>query len=193
MAKTDTGLKRIVLPLAANDDLTKYITGQSLLVVSVTGAIQIAPEEQGWSDLETGDGFQDFPFTKVRFRETAGSAASVTFLYGVGKVDYRRLIITGGVVINLGDTIRTPALVATTGAIAELLLAADSTRNGVYVANEHATDNMYVGDANIGNDAAKRGRIVEAGNEKFFSGGAALYFRRAAGNNVTARLTEHLD
>lgn len=139
----DLGFKEVTFPLAANGSYELYYSGQSFLAISVAGSVEFAPNDQEWSVLRAGSTFQDFLFTKLRFRETAGNAGAVTFFYGQGRVDYRTLIVSGAIDVKPGGTLTGGAV--TVGTAAAQYIAADANARSVSIYNASTSATVYIG------------------------------------------------
>jgi hypothetical protein len=164
----------------------------SLQVLDMTGAVQMQVDNAERSPIRKSTGFDERPFERVRLTETAGATATVTLAVSSGKIRDSRFSAAGSLITNSGDTLSTPGTVTADTDGAELV-AASSTRNEVCIQNLHATDYLWIGDANVGNDAAPRGLRLAPGEKVFISTGAAVYGRRGGANDITVGIMELKD
>lgn len=178
--------------LAAGQNYPIYGKNRSLYVDSVVGgSLSVRVDDGPVSTIQQGAGWElnaGESFEKITVINDGPTALTARLVVGSGKLQ-NRISLSGAVVFSTGANPSTPASV-TAGATATPLVAASTTRNAVMIQNQSASENLWVGGANVGNDAAPLGLVVAPKGTLTLATGGALYCRRGAGVDVVATLLE---
>ncbi len=185
--------KEYSLAVGANDQNIIYVDATSFALLSGANGLTIAVNDLDVSTILVGMQFELSSGDKIRkvtIANTTGAIINVKFAVSEGIIKDNRATFVGAVPTITGSSISTPASV-TAGAAATLLTAANTARNEIHIQNTHASDNLYIGDANVGNDAAPRGiRILPNGVYILSAGASAYYVRRGGSNDIVVTTLE---
>lgn len=90
--------REVIIPLAANGDYTLNAVGDAVNVIDLTGACSIAINDGNATPARAGIGYK-LPagalFNRIRVKETAGGAASVTLGVAYGEIQDNRASFAG--------------------------------------------------------------------------------------------------
>ncbi len=179
--------------IAANQDIHLDIQARSLFILEVSGGpIEMRVDDGPLSPVRENAGFElpgEATYRRLSFTNTGGTTASFTLVHSLATLKNMRVSLGDTLTTKSGDTLSTPAAV-TCGTAATAIVAASSTRGAVMIQNQHTTENVWVGDANVGNDAAPRGMKITAGQSITLASGAALYGRRGNATDVDVTVLE---
>lgn len=180
----------------ANDRRYVDSVGNAVEILDGGNSIQIQIDDLTPFILPEGVGYETLPgqtFRRLQFINTGAAPATVQVGIAKGFIRDARAVFTGAIITNEGDTMTTPAVVNTAGAAAKLIVAASTARNTVIVQNLSATENLWIGDASVGNNAAPRGLKVLPGGALTLNTGAAVYGRRGNATDIDVSVLEIAD
>ena len=128
-------------------------------------------------ELPAGD-----QMTNIRLQNNTGGVATVDMVLSNGRVIDDRNIISGTVVVDSsGSTINTPAKITATNVAAAVSIPANTSRKAVIIYNNHATNIVWIGDANV-NGSTLRGIPINPGESPTINTKAAIYTHSPSGN-----------
>ncbi|MDH4379175.1 MAG: hypothetical protein QE263_04645 [Vampirovibrionales bacterium] len=184
--------QEISFTLAASQSVVYNINGRSLSIDTISGSgLTMSVDDGSFSTVQQGSGFElpeGEEFRKVSFNNTSASSVTITLAVSRSKLS-TRVSLSGSVSVTSGATPTTPAVV-TAATAATVLVAASTSRRSVMVQNLHGSDNLWVGNANVGNDAGPRGLRVPPGGSLSLATGGALWCRRGGANDITVGVLE---
>lgn len=186
-------LRRETITLAANGYERKPLFARSLFVQSISGSVKLS-----FNDLEEVTPFvgmafelpEGFNTDTIAVRETAGAAASIELVYSDGVIKNQATTISGAIQVTDGDTLSTPAPVTAGSTATSLVATTTSDSRTLLIQNLSTSENLYVGDSNVGNDASPRGLLVEPKGALEIRTRAQVYGRRGDATDVSVAIME---
>jgi hypothetical protein len=164
-----------------------YTDVKSMAVLSASADLEIAINDYTFSPFRTGLTIEapDGESIKIiRFKNNGGSTGTVELALSKGKIADNRFTTTSAVEVRSGDSISTPAS-GTAVSLGTATIAANTARNAVLIQNHSTTEYLWVGDSNVGNDAAPRGFAIAPKGILTLAISAALFLRRGGSSDVT--------
>lgn len=187
--------KRRSVTIAAGQTVTEYLNlYRSFQIISITGSddvyIQTDYGDKHLAEPNTGYTLPDtVSATRVTFENQGASSCEVVFLYSAAEIRFNKMSIEGAVNVTKGDTVTTPASI-TAGSTATSLVSANSQRRELWIQNHDTSENLWIGDADVGNDAAPRGIKIPPEGNAIIEMAGQVYGRRGGSSDVTVTVME---
>lgn len=198
--------KEFPIALAANGDYTLFVTGNVMNIIDLSGSLKISINDGPESTARAGIGYtmpEGKVFNRIRFREFAAGAATITIATALGQIQDNRASFAGNQSVQnasipndelqvktKGGTTLATALASGDPGIAAAIaalqasnslrerytsLASATYRRGV---NEAAETTIVTGGANVNGILVKLAKCYKEGaaNDCYFAAGAGNVF-----------------
>jgi len=190
---TGTFYREITLDIPANGQTAFNAKGSRIAVLSLSGSVEMQIGSSGQrTDIRAGIGFglPDFQdFTELRFFETAGSSAQITFAYGQGEILDSRLTISGSINSTQGSTLSTSTPVTlVNGGGATQIIPANSSRISAVLYN-NGSNEVWIGDSNV-SASGTRGTRLSSDQTIFLDTAAAIFGDNSGGADADISIME---
>lgn len=134
------------ITLSANGEEKAKVVGDTVNIISSTGAVEVFTKESGWNYLESGESFtlRRGQFDEITIKDASGASNSVKYIAGF--VINKSASLTGEVEIIQGSIITQSAVTVGTSEIE--LIAATAAAKFLIIQNLGAAD-IYIGGSGV--------------------------------------------
>lgn len=169
---------------------------RSFQIISITGGdlySRFQDQDENLALVNSGFTLPDGEFIdKITFRNPGASGVVVVFVTSAYEIRYNVVTLDAGIQLAAPDTVSTPASTTATSPAA-VLVSANANRRELVIQNHSLTENVWVGDSNVGNDAAPRGFKIGPDSGLTLTTSGELYCQRGDSTDVTVTVMELTD
>lgn len=175
-------MKKHIIVLGANAAQDLYDAGRFVRILEATGSVRIESSSGIFADLAKGQAIlAPEPWGSLRITDLGGIGQTVTVFIGDGQFFDDRLTGTIQTTPAASTTLTTTADASCTTTAGQKVAANASRRAVILAAAPANTDNIKVGDSNVG---AARGITLQPGQAITLDTTAAIHARAASGTQT---------